>query len=65
MPSIGSLCVGSFYSLIFVSYNCSPEKWCSGTQKPTPCTVFNLQASDWVYYEEETGVHTGKYMAKL
>ena len=25
------------------------------TQKPTPPTVFNLQASDWVHYEEETG----------
>ena len=27
MPSIGSLCVGSFYSFIFLSYNHSPEKW--------------------------------------
>ena len=26
MPSIGSLCVGSFYSLLFLSYNHSPEK---------------------------------------
>ena len=26
----------------------------SGTQKPTPPTVFNLQASDWVNCEEET-----------
>ena len=33
-------------------------------QKPTP-TVFNLQASDWVHCEEETGAHTGKSMAKL
>ena len=31
----------------------------SGTQKPTPPTVFNLQASDWVHCEEETGVHAG------
>ena len=30
----------------------------SGTSKPTPPIVFNLQASDWVPYEEETGVHT-------
>ena len=29
----------------------------SGTQKPTPPTVFNLQASDWVHREEETGVY--------
>ena len=28
------------------------------TAKPTPPTVFNLQASDWVHCEEETGVHT-------
>ena len=29
----------------------------SGTQKPTPPTVFNLQASDWVHCEEETGAY--------
>ena len=29
----------------------------SSTQKPTPPTVFNLQASDWVHYEEETGAY--------
>ena len=29
----------------------------SGTQKPTPPTFFNLQASDWVHCEEETGVY--------
>ena len=27
MPSIGSLCVLSFYSIIFLCYNRSPEKW--------------------------------------
>ena len=27
------------------------------TQKPTPPTVLNLQAPDWVHYEEETGVY--------
>ena len=27
MPSIGSLCVVSFYSFIFLYYNRSPEKW--------------------------------------
>ena len=27
------------------------------TQKPTPPTVFNLKASDWVHCEEETGVY--------
>ena len=32
----------------------------SGTQKPIPPTVFNLQASDWVYCDEETGTHMGK-----
>ena len=29
------------------------------TSKPTPPTVFNLQALDYVHCEEETGVHTG------
>ena len=28
------------------------------TSKPTPSTVFNKQASDWVHCEEETGVYT-------
>ena len=28
-----------------------------GTQKSTPPTVFNLQTSDWVHYEEETGAY--------
>ena len=27
------------------------------TSKPTPRTIFNLQASDWVHCEEETGVY--------
>ena len=31
----------------------------SGTQKPTPPTVFNLQALDSVHCEEETGAHAG------
>ena len=40
-------------------YNRSPEKKVtfSGTQKPTPPTVYNLQASDSVDYEEETGAY--------
>ena len=29
------------------------------TSKPSAPTIFNLQASDWVHCEEETGVHTG------
>ena len=32
----------------------------SGTQKPTPLTVFNLQASDRDRCEEETGTYIGK-----
>ena len=28
------------------------------TSKPFPPAVFNLQASDWVHCEEETGAHT-------
>ena len=31
----------------------------SATQKPSPPTVFNLQALDWVHCEEETGSHIG------
>ena len=27
------------------------------TSNPTPSTVFNLQASDWVHCEEETGAY--------
>ena len=27
------------------------------TQKPTPPTVFNLQASDWVHCENKTGAY--------
>ena len=58
MPSIGFLCIGSFYSFIFLTYNRSPEKVTfSGTQKPIPPTVFNLLASDWVHCEEETGAY--------
>ena len=37
-----------------------PPSWkvtFSGTQKPTPPTVFNLPVSDWVHCEEETGVY--------
>ena len=31
----------------------------SGSQNPTPPTVFNnLQASEWVYCEDETGEYT-------
>ena len=33
----------------------------SGTQKPTPPTVSNQQASDWVHCEEETGVYYQLY----
>ena len=30
---------------------------CPVTSKPTPPTVFNLQASDWVHCEEEIGAY--------
>ena len=33
MPSIGYLCVSSFYSFIFLPSNCSPEKWCFAALK--------------------------------
>ena len=39
----------------------------SGTQKPSPPTVFNLQASDWVHCDEETGAfpHQVRFLYKL
>ena len=57
LPSIGSLCIGSFYSFIFYLTTTFLNVTFSGTQKPIPPTVFNLQASDWVHCEEETGAH--------
>ena len=39
----------SFFYLLKVTF--------SGTQKPSPPTVFNLQASDWVHCEEETDAY--------
>ena len=57
MPSIGSLCVCSFYihSFLYLTTTLLKSDVFSGTQKPTPPTVFNLQALDLVYCEEETG----------
>ena len=47
--------------LLFINFSIfQPLSWkvtFSGTQKPTPPTVFNLQASDWIHWEEETGVY--------
>ena len=57
MTSIGSLCVGSIYSLLFLPYNRSPEKWCFPALKSLLLPVFNQQASDWVHCEEETGAY--------
>ena len=31
---------------------------CPVTSKPTPPTVFNVQAPNWVHFEEKTGAHT-------
>ena len=45
--------IHSFFYLATLSWKVT----FSGTQKPTPPTVFNLQASDWVHCEEETGVY--------
>ena len=41
-------------------YTLQPLSWkvtFSGTQKIFKPTVFNLQASDWLHYEEETSAH--------
>ena len=35
------------------------------TSKPTPLTVFNLQALDWVHCEEETGAYLSRHTYKL
>ena len=56
MPSIGSLCVVSYYSFIFLCYNRSPEKWRFLVLKSL-LSVFNLKALDWVHCEEETGAY--------
>ena len=59
MPFVGYICVASFYLVIFLS-TLQPLSWkvtFSGTQKIIEPTVFNLQASDWLHCEEETGAH--------
>ena len=47
--------------LLFIHFSTlQPLSWkvtFSGTQKLTPPTVFNLQASDWVHCEKETGAY--------
>ena len=47
--------------LLFIHFSTlQPLSWkvsFSGTQKPTLPTVFNLEASDWVHCEEETGAY--------
>ena len=35
------------------------------TSKPTPPTVFNLQASNWVHCEEEMGAHCEEEMGAM
>ena len=58
MPSISYLCVGSFYLFIFLPFNRSPEKWCFPGLKSLLFPQFiNLQASDCVHCEEETGAY--------
>ena len=57
MPSIGSLCVGSFYIFIFLLQPLPWKVTFSGTQKSSQPTLFNLQASDLVHCEEETGAY--------
>ena len=57
MLSIGSWCVIIHLSIIHVFYKASWKVTFPVTQKPTPSTGFNLQASDWVHCEEETGAY--------
>ena len=58
MPSIGSLLLVTFLFIHFSMLQpLSSKVTFSGTQKPTPPTVFNLQALDWVHCEEETGAY--------
>ena len=51
--------------LLFINFSTiQPLSWkvtFSGTQKPLQPTVFNLQASDWVHREEETGAYHQLY----
>ena len=57
--------------LLFMTFSIlQPLSWkvtFSGTQKPKAPTVFNLQASDWVHCEEETGAYyqLARYTYKL
>ena len=55
MPSIGSLCVIIHLSMIHVIYITLRKSDISSHS--TPPTGFNLQASDWVHCEEETGAY--------
>ena len=69
MPSIGSWCVIIHVSIIHVYIDHSPEKSCFQSLShvsdfwflchvlPTPPSVFNLQALDWVHCEEETDAY--------
>ena len=65
MPSIGSLCVIINLSIIHFIYTAVLKSDVSGTQKPTPLTVFNLQASDWVHCEEAPYYQLSRYSYKL
>ena len=65
MSSIGYGCVIINFSIIHVIKTALLKSDVSAPSKPTPPIVFNLQASDMVHCEEETGAHTGKYSAKI
>ena len=57
MPSIGSWCVIIHLSIIHVIYNVLLKSDVSGHSKAYSSLSFNLQASDWVHCEEETGAY--------
>ena len=56
MPSIGYLlAVPTIHSFFYLTTALKSD--ISGTQTVSPPTVFNLQASNWVHCEEETGAY--------
>ena len=56
MPLVLYMMINSIHSFFFLT-TALLKSDVFGTQKSTPPTVFNLQASNWVYCEEETGAY--------
>ena len=62
MPSIGSLCVGSFYLFIFLSYNCSPEKLLFPELKSLLLPQFSMYRHQTWFIVKTKQVHITYYL---